>query len=103
MVKIDFKKWVNRSFQALIVMFPGMALASGYGDGDESDMENVLNHLISFLTGDIAHLISVIAIIVVGYLWIGTGHLQKKTAISVIGGIALINGGAWLANFLWGV
>lgn len=101
MIKIDIKKLVRRCSQA-IMLLPNVALAAGYGDGSESDFDGAIEHLISFLTGNLAHLISVLGIIVVGYLWLGTGQIPKKYGIGVIGGIAFINGAAWLGSYFWG-
>jgi len=64
-------------------------------------LENVVDFLVSFLTGAFARSIAIIAVAVLGYLGL-TGRLRWGIAGSVILGIALIFGAATIVDAISG-
>jgi type IV secretion system protein VirB2 len=64
-------------------------------------LENVVDFLVSFLTGAFARSVAIIAVAVMGYLGL-TGRLRWGVAGSIIVGIALIFGAASIVDAISG-
>lgn len=95
-----YKRRLQKGLAWLSSFLPTAALADG--DDQQSTISVVLQKLVDLLGGNIAHLCSVLAIMAVGFLWLGTGQMPKKAALGVIIGIAIINGAVWLGSYFWG-
>ena len=73
----------------LVVLNPDMALAAPW-DGP-------LQAFIDLLTGTTARLLAILALIVLGFMAM-SGRMSWALAGSIIGGIVLVFGSAWIAD-----
>jgi type IV secretory pathway VirB2 component (pilin) len=68
---------------------------------NQTNIEGVLNSIVGVLTGRIASLAAVIAIVIMGYLmWTGNG--DRGFMVRVIAGIAVVFRAAWMVNIVSG-
>lgn len=73
---------------------PAFAQATG-------GIENVLQNIVDMLTGNVAKLLSIIAVIIVGIAWM-FGYLDLRKAAYVVLGIGIIFGATEIVNTLAG-
>jgi type IV secretory pathway VirB2 component (pilin) len=64
--------------------------------GQSTKIDSVLQALLDYLTSTPARLIAVLAIVGVGYTTLHLGRMPKQRAISIVIGIGIIFGGAYL-------
>lgn len=76
------------------------ALAQSVG-GVGGNVETFLQNVVSLLTGNVARLLAVIAVILVGIGWM-FGHIDLRRAGVVIIGIILIFGAAQIVSMITG-
>lgn len=81
---------------SLVAAVPEIAVAQ-----ELAPLENIVDFLVSFLTGPFARSVAIIAVAVLGYLGL-TGRLRWGIAGSVIVGIALIFGAATIVDAVSG-
>ncbi len=89
----------KKTFMVLAVLFvvtvPEMALAAPW----DGPLQNVIN----LLTGTTARLMAILSLIVCGFMAMA-GRMSWGLAGSIIGGIVLVFGAAWIAdNFIGAV
>lgn len=77
------------------------ALAQSVGGGVGGNVETFLQNVVSLLTGNVARLLAVIAVILVGIGWM-FGHIDLRRAGVVIIGIILIFGAAQIVSLITG-
>jgi len=65
--------------------------------GADNPLESGAQWFLDLITGPVARTVAVIAIILLGY-GLTTGRLDKRVALTIIGGILLIFGGAWFVD-----
>ena len=63
---------------------------------------SIAQNSIDYLTGDLARVCGVAAVVISGYLFLFQNRIQKTTFISIAAGMGIILGGSTLANELWG-
>ena len=63
---------------------------------------SIVENTIDYLTGDLARVCGVAAVVISGYLFLFQHRIQKTTFISIAAGMGIILGGSTLANELWG-
>ncbi|MCA1409030.1 TrbC/VirB2 family protein [Ensifer sp. IC3342] len=74
---------------------PALAQATG-------GIENVLENIVSMLTGNVAKLLATIAVIIVGIAWM-FGYLDLRKAAYVVLGIGIIFGASEIVSTISGV
>lgn len=77
----------------LALVEPGFAQAGG--------IESVLQNIVNLLTGNVARLLAVIAVIIVGIAWM-FGYLDLRKAAFVVLGIGIIFGATEIVNMISG-
>jgi type IV secretory pathway VirB2 component (pilin) len=83
---------------AALMLMPTVAMAQVQ---NQTNIEGVLNAIVSTLTGRIASLAAVIAIVIMGYMmWSGNG--DRGFMIRVIAGIAIVFSAAWMVSIVSG-
>lgn len=87
---------VRFALVSLVAAVPEIAVAQ-----ELAPLENIVDFLVSFLTGPFARSVAIIAVAVLGYLGL-TGRLRWGIAGSVIVGIALIFGAATIVDAVSG-
>jgi type IV secretory pathway VirB2 component (pilin) len=90
-------KNVNHWIVGTLVSLPGSCFASS-----GVTLVSIAENCIDYLTGDLARVTGVAAIVVSGYLFLFQHRIQKSTFISIAAGMGIILGGSTLANELWG-
>lgn len=92
-----------RPFAAIVLMTA--VLATGFVDPAFAQatggIENVLQNIVDMLTGNVARLLSVIAVIIVGIAWM-FGYLDLRKAAYVVLGIGIIFGATEIVDTLAG-
>lgn len=78
---------------ALALVEPSFAQAGG--------IENVLQNIVNMLTGNVARLLAIIAVIIVGIAWM-FGYLDLRKAAFVVLGIGIIFGATEIVNTISG-
>lgn len=87
----------NRWLMGTLVGLPAPCFASS-----GVTLVSIAENCIDYLTGDLARVTGVVAIVVAGYLFLFQHRIQKSTFISIAAGMGIILGGSTLANELWG-
>lgn len=64
-------------------------------------IENVLQNIVDMLTGNVARLLAIIAVIIVGIAWM-FGYLDLRKAAFVVLGIGIIFGATEIVNTISG-
>jgi type IV secretion system protein VirB2 len=77
------------------------AFAQSVGGGVGGNVETFLQNVVTLLTGNVARLLAVIAIVLVGVGWM-FGHIDLRRAGIVIIGIILIFGAAQIVSMITG-
>ena len=77
----------------LALVEPSFAQAGG--------IESVLQNIVNLLTGNVARLLAVIAVIIVGIAWM-FGYLDLRKAAFVVLGIGIIFGATEIVNMISG-
>jgi len=80
---------------AIVLTEPAFAQSAGSG------VENVLQQIVTLLTGNIAKLLATIAVIIVGIAWM-YGHMDGRKAGMVILGIGLVFGASQIVTTIAG-
>ena len=78
---------------SLALAEPGFAQAGG--------IESVLQNIVNMLTGNVARLLAIIAVIIVGIAWM-FGYLDLRKAAFVVLGIGVIFGATEIVNTISG-
>ena len=78
---------------ALTLAEPSFAQAGG--------IESVLQNIVNMLTGNVARLLAIIAVIIVGIAWM-FGYLDLRKAAFVVLGIGIIFGATEIVNMISG-
>lgn len=78
---------------SLALIEPGFAQAGG--------IESVLQNIVNMLQGNVARLLAIIAVIIVGIAWM-FGYLDLRKAAYCVLGIGIIFGAAEIVNALAG-
>ena len=91
-------KNTNHWLTGALISLPGPSFASSSG----ITLVSIVEHVIGYLTGDLARVTGVAAIIISGYLFLFQHRIQKTTFISIAAGMGIILGGSTLADELWG-
>lgn len=81
-----------------LMLLPSLGFAQSYGD-DGFVLVSILHKVIDLITSKIGGAIFAIAIIGVGYAWLGKGVIEKNRAIAIIAGISLVFGASWLVQY----
>lgn len=63
--------------------------------------DNIVTNILNFLTGGFARIVAIIAVVILGFMWM-SGRLEMKKALSVIGGIVLVFAAAALVDGIAG-
>ena len=96
MIKM-MRKTKSLALSTLVLVLPTSCFASS-----GVTLVSIAENTIDDLTGDLARVAGVIAVVVSGYLFLGQHRIQKSTFISIAAGMGIILGGSTLANELWG-
>ena len=88
---------LQRLWALLLAATPTLSFA--YSSGGDT-LSSILNGLISLLTSGWARLIFIIAVIGVGYATLVMGKLPKGKAASIVIGIGIVFGAAYIAQQL---
>ena len=96
MIKM-MKNSKSRALSALVLGLPTSCFASS-----GVTLVSIAENTIDYLTGDLARVAGVVAVVVSGYLFLFQHRIQKSTFISIAAGMGIILGGSTLANELWG-
>lgn len=91
---------MHRHPQRALVFLASMLAHPAFAQ-ELAPLENVVDFLVSFLTGAFARSVAIVAVAVLGYLGL-TGRLRWVVAGSVIVGIALIFGSATIVDAISG-
>jgi type IV secretion system protein VirB2 len=83
---------------AVVLVHPAFAQSVG---GVGGNVETFLQNVVSLLTGNVARLLAVIAVVLVGIGWM-FGHIDLRRAGIVIIGIILIFGAAQIVSMITG-
>lgn len=86
--------WLASSLIGLPI--PSFARGSGV------NFVNVIQNIIDLLTGDVARVTGVLAVVGAGYLYLGTQQMDKKVFVRIAVAMTLILGAPTLAEELWG-
>lgn len=78
---------------SLVLVEPSFAQAGG--------IESVLQNIVDMLQGNVARLLAIIAVIIVGIAWM-FGYLDLRKAAFVVLGIGIIFGATELVNMISG-
>lgn len=78
---------------SLTLVEPSFAQAGG--------IESVLQNIVNMLTGNVARLLAIIAVIIVGIAWM-FGYLDLRKAAFVVLGIGIIFGATEIVNMISG-
>jgi type IV secretion system protein VirB2 len=77
----------------LVMVEPSFAQAGG--------IESALQNIVNMLTGNVARLLAIIAVIIVGIAWM-FGYLDLRKAAFVVLGIGIIFGATEIVNMISG-
>ena len=91
-------KNTNHWLVGTLISLPGPSFASSSG----ITVVSILQHAIDYLTGDLARVTGVAAVVISGYLFLAQHRIQKTTFIAIAVGMGIILGGSTLADELWG-
>ena len=101
---IESRKWMVTKLSGFkwklmsLLILPSFSFAEGYGD-DGFVLVNLLHKVIDLITSKIGGAVFAIAIVAVGYAWLGKGVMDKGKAIATIAGISLVFGASWLVQY----
>lgn len=97
--KVLTSRWIPCALLAgmfgLVLVEPAFAQTAG------SNAETLLQNVVTLLTGNIARLLAIIAVVVVGVLWM-FGLFDLRRAALVVLGIIVVFGAAQLVSTLTG-
>lgn len=89
-----------RPFAAIAMMATVFSLAM-VEPSSAQGIENVLQNIVNMLQGNVARLLAIIAVIIVGIAWM-FGYLDLRKAAFVVLGIGIIFGATELVNMISG-
>lgn len=96
--KTDLKPWSAVTIWAAVLTVatiePAFAQAT-------AGIESVLQNIVNMLTGNVAKLLAIIAVILVGIAWM-FGYLDLRKAAYVVLGVAIIFGASEIVTMLTG-
>ena len=90
-------KNTNHWLVSILISLPGPSFASS-----GITLVSIAQNGIDYLTGDLARVTGVAAVVISGYLFLFQHRIQKTTFISIAAGMGIILGGSTLADELWG-
>jgi type IV secretory pathway VirB2 component (pilin) len=96
MQKINHR--LSSSMWVVFLLLPKLSFAGSSGISAEGILEN----MVDVLTGSIAHWTAVLAIVCLGYLYLGANRIQKEMFYRLVIAISIIFGGPALYDALVG-
>lgn len=89
---------IKHALSAFFLWLPGVSFARG----SQVNFEGILQNIVDYLTGEIAHWTIVLALVGAGYLYLGANRIQKETFIKIVVAAGIIFGAPALYDTLVG-
>lgn len=90
-----------RPLATIAMMATVFSLAMSEPSFAQAGVESVLQNIVTLLTGNVARLLAIIAVIIVGIAWM-FGYLDLRKAAFVVLGIGIIFGATEIVNTISG-